>query len=159
MIKKRFQLMIFLLLMVSLPATASELVQLKPEKQEKCPVCGMFVYKYPDWTAQIIFSDQSQFYFDGVKDLFKYVFHLDKYHPGKTAADIKTIRVTDYYDVVAIDGRSAHFVVGSDVTGPMGKELIPFASGQAALEFSKDHGGTAILTYEQITPAVIDKLD
>ena len=71
-------------------ATASESVKLKPDKQEKCPVCGMFVYKYPDWTAQVIFNDQSRFYFDGVKDLFKYVFHLDKYHPGKTAADIKS---------------------------------------------------------------------
>ena len=70
--KKRFQLTIFLFLMVSLSAAASEPGQLKPDKQEKCPVCGMFVYKYPDWTAQIIFSDQSQFYFDGVKDLFKY---------------------------------------------------------------------------------------
>jgi nitrous oxide reductase accessory protein NosL len=140
-------------------AAASEPGRLKPDKQEKCPVCGMFVYKYPDWTAQIVFNDKSQFYFDGVKDLFKFVLHLDKYHPGRSAADIASIRVTDYYDVVAIDGRSAHYVVGSDVTGPMGRELIPFASGQAALEFSKDHGGTAVLTYEQITPAVIDRLD
>ena len=45
--------------------------------------------------------------------------------------------------MLAIDGRSAHYVVGSDVTGPMGKELIPFATREAALEFSKDHGGTA----------------
>ena len=140
-------------------AVASEPGQLKPGKQDKCPVCGMFVYKYPDWTAQITFNDQRQFYFDGVKDLFKFVFHLDRYHPGKTAADIETIWVTDYYDMLAIDGRSAHYVVGSDVTGPMGKELIPFVTREAALEFSKDHGGNAVLTYEQITPAVIDKLD
>lgn len=145
--------------MVSLAAAASESERLTPGKQDKCPVCGMFVYKYPDWTARITFSDQSRFFFDGVKDLFKYVFHLDRYHPGKTAADIETIRVTDYYDMLAIDGRSAHYVAGSDVTGPMGRELIPFATREAALEFSRDHGGTAVLTYEQITPAVIDRLD
>ena len=126
---------------------------------KKCPVCGMFVHKYPDWTAQIVFTDQHQVYFDGVKDLFKFIFHLDKYHPGKTTDDIQAIRVTDYYDLVAIDGQSAHYVVGSDVYGPMGKELIPFATGDAAREFSKDHDGTAVITYDQITPAVIDKLD
>ena len=156
---KRFQFTIFLFLIVSLSAAASEPGQLKPDKHEKCPVCGMFVYKYPDWTAQVIFYDKSQFYFDGVKDLFKYVFHLDRYHPGKTAADIKAIWVTDYYDMLAIDGRSAHYVAGSDVAGPMGRELIPFATREAALEFSSDHGGTSVLTYSQITPAVIDKLD
>lgn len=151
--------MLFVLLMGVVPALASEHAGLKPARQDKCPVCGMFVYKYPDWTARIVFTDQSKFYFDGAKDLFKYLFHLDKYNPGKTTADVKSLRVTDYYDMAAIDGRTAHYVVGSDVYGPMGKELIPFATGEAALEFSKDHRGTAVLIHAQITPAVIDKLD
>ena len=43
--------------------------------------------------------------------------------------------------------------------GPMGRELIPFATREAALEFSKDHGGNSCIDLEQITPAVIDKLD
>ena len=30
---------------------------LQPDKKAKCPVCGMFVYKYPDWVAEIIFKD------------------------------------------------------------------------------------------------------
>jgi copper chaperone NosL len=159
MMRKTLVLAMVLIVMGASLAAASGPPPLKPEKKDKCPVCGMFVYKYPDWTAQVVFADQSRFYFDGVKDLFKYVFHLDKYHPGKTPADISAIWVTDYYDMVAIDGRSAHYVLGSDVFGPMGKELIPFATREAAQEFSKDHGGTAVLTYGQITPAVVDKLD
>lgn len=157
--RKPLILAIVFVMMGAVLAMVSGAGQLKPEKQDKCPVCGMYVYKYPDWTAQIIFADQSRFYFDGVKDLFKYVFRLDKYNPGKTAADIKTIRVTDYYDMVAIDGRSAHYVIGSDVYGPMGKELIPFATREAAAEFSRDHSGSAVLIYGQITPAVVEKLD
>lgn len=157
--RKPLMLAIVFTLTCIVMAAASGPGPLKPGKREKCPVCGMFVYKYPDWTAQIVFTDQSQFYFDGVKDLFKYVFRLDTYNPGKTAADIEAIRVTDYYDLVSIDGRKAHYVVGSDVYGPMGKELIPFASREAAAEFSRDHGGAAVLTYGQITPAVVEKLD
>jgi len=25
-------------------------------EKEKCPVCGMFVYKYPTWTGEITFK-------------------------------------------------------------------------------------------------------
>ena len=27
------------------------------KKADRCPVCGMFVYKYPKWVAQIIFKE------------------------------------------------------------------------------------------------------
>ena len=43
----------------------------KPEPREKCPVCGMFVARYPDWVAGIRFQDGSRALFDGAKDLFK----------------------------------------------------------------------------------------
>ncbi len=159
MMRKTLLITAVIVLVGVLLAAASEPEHLKPGKHEKCPVCGMFVYKYPDWTAQITFSDHSQFYFDGVKDLFKYYFNLAKYNPGKTVADIAVVRVTEYYDTAAIDGQSAFYVIGSDVYGPMGRELIPFASREAAEEFKKDHAGTGILTFGQINMSVIARLD
>lgn len=138
---------------------AADTKTMAPGKKEKCPVCGMFVYKYPDWTGQISFSDGSTLFFDGAKDLFKYYFNLDKYNPGKKVADISAIKVTEYYDIAAIDAKNAHFVIGSEIYGPMGKELIPFKTLDAAEEFKRDHRGTAILTFSKITPAVIKKLD
>ena len=48
----------------------------KPGKGEKCPVCGMFVYKYPDWVAELLFADGSFEVFDGAKDLFRYYFDM-----------------------------------------------------------------------------------
>jgi nitrous oxide reductase accessory protein NosL len=141
------------------PSVFSQAQPAAPGKKDKCPVCGMFVYKYPDWVGQIAFKDGSTFFFDGAKDLFKYYFNLGKYNPGKTAADISAIRVTEYYDLAPLDAKAAFFVVDSKVYGPMGKELIPFKSAEAAAEFRKDHGGTGVLTFEQIKPAVIDKLD
>ena len=119
----------------------------------------MFVYKYPDWVSQIVFSDGSVFFFDGAKDFFKYYFNLEKYNPRKTAADISAVFVTEYYDMDLIDGKKAVYVIGSDVYGPMGKELIPFKTREDAEQFKKDHGGTLILTFEQVKPAVIEKLD
>jgi nitrous oxide reductase accessory protein NosL len=58
-----------------------------------------------------------------------------------------------------LDARKAFFVIGSDVYGPMGRELIPFFTKEDALVFKKDHNGTRILVFEQVTPAVIRKLD
>ena len=131
----------------------------EPGKKDKCPVCGMFIYKYPDWVGEIIFKDGKTVFFDGAKDLFKYFFNMKKYETVKTQKDISAIYVTEYYDMKMIDAESAFFVIGSDVFGPMGKELIPFKTREDAEQFKKDHGGTGILTFEQVKPDVIEKLD
>ncbi|MCK5855444.1 MAG: nitrous oxide reductase accessory protein NosL, partial [Sulfurovaceae bacterium] len=45
----------------------------KVQKDEKCPVCGMFTYKYPRWASQIFYKNH-HYSFDGVKDLMKFYF-------------------------------------------------------------------------------------
>jgi nitrous oxide reductase accessory protein NosL len=140
-------------------ALAQDPAPVKPSKKVKCPVCGMFVYKYPDWVGETIFKDGSVAFFDGAKDLFKYYFNLRKYNPGKTQKDIAVIYVTEYYDLKLMNAQKAFFVVGSDVYGPMGRELIPFLSKEDAEEFKRDHKGKRILVFQEITPAVIKKLD
>jgi copper chaperone NosL len=127
--------------------------------KDKCPVCGMFVKKYPDWVAQVIFKDGSYAVFDGSKDMFRYLFDLKKYNPRHKAADIDSVYVTDYYGLRLIDGYAAAYVIGSDVYGPMGRELIPFAKVEDARVFMKDHKGKTVLTFGEITPAVVKGLD
>lgn len=119
----------------------------------------MFVAKYPDWIAQIIFNDGTVFFFDGAKDMFKFYFNLHRYSPKRKVEDMGALNVTDYYSLLPIDGFSAFYVVGSDVYGPMGRELIPFGKNQEALEFKKDHKGKEILKFQNITPSVIKGLD
>ena len=130
-----------------------------PKPADKCPVCGMFVAKYPDFLAQVIYTDGTYALFDGAKDLFKYLFALDKYAVGRERADIVSVYVTDYYSLTPVDGRTAWYVVGSDVFGPMGRELIPFAREAEAREFLQDHAGTGLLRFDTVTPAIIGKLD
>ena len=132
---------------------------LKPADREKCPVCGMFVAKYPDWTAQIIFKDGQRMFFDGAKDMFKYYFNVKKYNPQKTKDDIIGIYLTEYYDLDFIEARKAYLVIGSKVYGPMGRELIPFAGEADAQQFMKDHSGKRVITFDEVTPKIIEKLD
>jgi len=133
--------------------------QIEITKQDRCPVCGMFVYKYPKWVAQIYFNDGSAYFYDGAKDMFKHIFNTEKYTPGKTVEKMTEILVTDYYEVELIDAKSAFYVIGSDVLGPMGHELLPFKGQEAAKEFLEDHKGKSIMRYQDVTPAIIESLD
>ncbi|CAA6823686.1 MAG: Unknown protein [uncultured Sulfurovum sp.] len=130
--------------------------QIEVPKEIKCPVCGMFVAKYPKWVA-LIEVDTKKHYFDGVKDMMKfYIFDVDfPYDRNK----INNIEVTDFYTLQGIDAKKAFYVVGSDVFGPMGNELIPFDTKDAAKNFMKDHSGDQIILFNDITPKLVMGLD
>lgn len=130
-----------------------------PGHLDKCPVCGMFITKYPSWTATLSFNDGTHSYFDGAKDLFVYLHNLPRYAKGKSAAMVAGIWVKDYYTLRMVDAKSAWFVIGSTVYGPMGHELIPFAKLSEAQEFMKDHDGKRIVRYADITPALLKTLE
>jgi len=156
---KRFLAALLINLIISSAAVSAEATPLKPSQTDKCPVCGMFVYKYPDWVTQVIFTDGAVFFFDGAKDLFKFYFDIKKYAPDKSEKDIAAIYVTEYYEMKVIKAEDAFFVIGSDVYGPMGHELIPLTSRADAEEFMKDHKGRRILEFEGVKPSMIKNLD
>ena len=126
-----------------------------PDKNDRCPVCGMFVAPYSDWVATIVYVEGEQLFFDGCKDMFRYYFKNTEKNIEKGLAGIKGIYVTDYYSTRLVPVEDVYFVVGSDVYGPMGHELIPIIGKDLAETFSRDHGGTAIYQFNQIRP---DKL-
>ena len=140
-------------------ALAAEPKPVTAAKTDKCPVCGMFVAKYPDFLAQVIYRDSSYALFDGAKDMFKYYFNLKKYNPSKELSDIAVIYVTDYYSMKPTDGRKAHYVIESNVFGPMGRELIPFEKEPEAKEFLVDHAGKKRIRFDEVTPDLIKGLD
>jgi len=130
-----------------------------PLAKDKCPVCGMFVSKYPDWVATVTFKDSTALFFDGAKDFFIYYHNMQKYTPARKQASISAITVNDYYTLKPVDARQAYFVIGSDVYGPMGKELVPFGKAADAQAFLKDHKGKKVLGFKDITPAILKSME
>jgi nitrous oxide reductase accessory protein NosL len=122
-----------------------------PVPKGHCAVCGMYVANFPDWAAVVSFRDGAQAWFDGPKDLFTYLLDLNRYAPKRNPSDIAAIQVKDYYGLKLIDGRTAFYVLESDVLGPMGKELVPFASEGGARDFLRDHRGQKLLRFRDIT--------
>ncbi len=128
-------------------------------KKDRCPVCGMFVHPYQKWITQIQFKDGSHHSFDGMKCICRFYFNPEKFGPTRKMRDIKHVLVRDYYTLKFIRHDTAFYVVGSDVLGPMGHELIPFDSEKNAGTFLTDHNGLKILRFNQINPELLDKLD
>ena len=131
----------------------------QPGPKDRCPVCGMSVLPFPEWIAQIRLRDGSTVFFDGSKDLFRYLLSDARYSRANGSADVVAIFVTNYYDGEAMAARAAWFVVGSDVMGPMGPELVPHRCRDAAESFAKDHGGSRILRFDEIDEGVLATLE
>lgn len=149
---------------VEVPAAAAddraEPVDLPPPAARAvCPVCGMFVAKYPYWIATAVHRDGRTEHFDGAKDLWKYLLDLPRWAPGRSPDDIARAGVTGYYEGVRIDAMRAFYVVGSDVFGPMGHELVPHPDREDAEAFLADHQGRRILRPADLTLALLAALD
>ncbi len=132
---------------------------------DKCPVCGMLVYKYPRWAAQIFFKKNGKIHhlsFDGVKDMMKFYFNPDDYGDYKIMKfrhSITKMIVTDYYTQKGIDATKAYYVIGSNILGPMGNELIPFKTLKEAESFKNDHFGKEIKQFHKLNDDIVWKLD
>lgn len=131
----------------------------KPGPRDVCPVCGMFVAKYPYWIATLRFRNGKVEHFDGAKDLWKYLLDMPRWARDRRREDVAAIGVTGYYDGEMIEAAAAVYVLGSDVYGPMGHELVPLADEAEAREFLADHKGRRTLRAGAVSLALLQGLD
>lgn len=129
----------------------------KPGKNDRCPVCGMFVYKYPKWAAGLVFQSGARYFHCCPKCMLHNLHQVTKYQPGESRENLRLIWVTEYYTTKQMAAQDVLFVVGSNLIGPMGLDLIPVKGRAAAENLMKDYNGELILTLDQITPEIVDK--
>ncbi len=143
------------MLMYQAAVATQETPQIIPDDLS-CGKCGMFPARYPQWQSQIIFTDGTMSAFDGCKCMFGFIYNISKFDAAHSKHDIANIWVRDFNSGEWLDATSASFVIGSDVMGPMGKELIPFLEQNAAETFQKEHGGHLakydVITMETLKP-------
>lgn len=145
-----------MLLTTGLATAADQQPQPITEKMT-CAACGMYPHRYPQWQTQVIFTDRTAAAFDGGKCMFRFLLNMQKFAPERKPEQVAAVWVKDFKTGKWLDGKAAHYVIDSKEMGPMGKELIPFATRAAAEEFQKANGGT-IETYANITMATIKPL-
>jgi nitrous oxide reductase accessory protein NosL len=151
-----------------LTSHAETLLQLpdgsKVDLSHKCPVCGMVIggkngqgvtidFKEGrivgfHGVAAAVFKDNRVVGFDGGRCLFVYNSVPQKYN-----VDVKDIAyqyVTDFVSKKMIDLPKAFLVLGSEVKGPMGYELIAFSSMAEASKFASENEGKWIVQLHEV---------
>lgn len=135
-----------------------------------CPVCGMKVggeleaeaiYAYRGTklhgfagAAAAIFQDGKVVGFDGSRCLFTYNTMPKVY--GVDVTKIAHRYVTDFLSKKFIDVSDAHLVMGTQIRGFMGFDLIPFSSRKEAEQFMAEFGGKRIIKLGTAGPEEID---
>ena len=124
----------------------------------RCPVCGMFPSRSPEWAAQIVFDDGDTQFFDSPLSLFTYLQEVGRYTAGRALASVAAQYVRDSVTGEWIDAPSAFYVHGSDAVGPMRAGNLPaFSSDTSAQAFASRRGGQVIRA-GQISPAILQTL-
>jgi copper chaperone NosL len=120
----------------------------QPTTEDRCMTCGMRVAPYPNWIALVTFKDGHHYFFDGPKDMFVFYFNLQDYLPEATPDDIDQLQVTEYYTLQRRAAQDVFFVAGSDVLGPMGKEMVPVSGEENLKTFMRDHGYEKVMRFD-----------
>ena len=129
-----------------------------PSTKDRCLLCGMLVAPHAAWVSQLQFENGTTAYFDGNKCLFRYLLSREKFAPELQKEKISATYVTTYYDLGKIALEDAWFVVGSDVKGPMGHELVPFRTHDEADDFMADHNGQRIVRATDVNGEILATL-
>ena len=123
----------------------------KRESNARCKLCGMKLDLTSPWRAELASADGKVHGFDTPRCA------LTALRRGTVAGMGATLRVQEFYDRTWATGDRVDFVVGSDVLGPMGPDLVPVDKGRSA-KFAKDHGDGHALALDAVTLEVIDAI-
>lgn len=140
----------------------------KVDLAAECPVCGMVIggpkrqgasVTFKDGhlagfhgVAAAVFKDGRVVGFEGARCLFIYNSVPQTYN-----VDVKDIArqfVTDFTTKKIIDLSQAFLVLGSNVKGPMGYELIPFSSQEDATKFAAENDGKWIVQLHEVARSI-----
>lgn len=122
-----------------------------------CGKCGMTPSINQTWQTQVIFKDGTMKAFDGCRCMFGFLLKMAHYDKHHSSSDIAAVWVKDFITGDWMNARDAHYVIGSDGLGLMGKELIPFGDKQSAESFCKRYGGQVTM-YSSISTDTIKPL-
>lgn len=125
------------------------------DRSHDCKVCGMIIVDFPGAKAQMHYKNGKYDAFCSTLDMFLFYFQPDR------PANIAAIYVNDMGRADQehpkghwIDAKSAFYVQGGNVTGPMGEAMVPFSDMKDADAYVKKHGGK-IIKFEEVTAAML----
>lgn len=118
----------------------------------RCAQCGMRVDLAPEFRAGAVDGQGEPVHFDAPKCLFRWL-------ASDAGAGARDAWAMDWYGQARQPVEALRFVVGSDVVGPMGHDLVPVLGDEAARKFLRDHDGDRVVTAGDVDAALLRGLD
>jgi nitrous oxide reductase accessory protein NosL len=124
-------------------------------------VRNLKVHKDPKWVAKIELKNGKKIFFCSPKSMIEFYQRPGKWFDVgvKSEDDFKDILVTDFATLKPINAKGAFYVYGGNITSPAGDDLAPFATYEAAEDYSKIHNGKRIMNLNEISDALIRLLN
>lgn len=118
--------------------------------EARCGYCGMKVTPDSAWRAEVKRPDGKTDAFDTPRCAFGSVAKGDE--PAGSV-----VRVQEFYDRTWQDSAVVSFAIGSDVTGPMGADLVPLLPAHAD-KFAHDHAAQKVVPGKDVNASVLAEL-
>jgi nitrous oxide reductase accessory protein NosL len=135
-----------------LAACNSPKKQAENTENDNCKTCGMHSLPYSKWNVTWKNTNQTQ-WFCSPRCMF-----IQIHKTPSLVNPSDSLLVTDYYTQQRIAAQKAFFVIGSDITSPMGHDFVPLQDEKAATDFMTEHKGKQILRFEEVNNEVIKNL-
>lgn len=112
------------------------------KEEPRCKHCGMKIDPASPWKTELVSKGGQITTFDTPSCAFT------SWRNGQSPAS--SLRVQDYYDHQWHLADELRFMVGGDVLGPMGPDLVPVMPALVT-KFIQDHGADRAMKEEEIT--------
>jgi hypothetical protein len=112
------------------------------KKEARCKNCGMRIDLASAWRTDLVAADGTVTMFDTPRCAFT------SWRSGKST--VATLRAQEYYDRRWRSGDELRFMIGGDVLGPMGPDLVPVDPTRQT-KFIQDHGADRALRIDEVT--------
>ncbi len=124
----------------------------EPSAESRCIVCGMYPAKYPEHRCQVMTVDGKIHHFCSSQCLVSFLAKPGEYL--KKDVKIKSVWVTIPQEQSCEYAAGLYYLAGSSITGPMGKEAIPYRSKAKAEAAAGKYGGK-VVRFDKLTPQLI----
>jgi hypothetical protein len=116
------------------------------KREARCQNCGMRIDPASPWRSDVVEGQNAATTsFDSPKCA------LQALQSGKAKG---SLRVQEYYERRWRDASELRFVIGGDVVGPMGPDLVPVDPSRQT-KFIQDHGADRALKLSEVTPEIL----
>lgn len=117
-----------------------------------CRHCGMTSTEFPKWKVKVV-AKAGEVWYCSPRCMF-----ISTLNKEKAPKEIASIEAVEYYNTKPVDAKTAFYVTGSDILGPMGHDLVPLKDKAAANDFKNEHKGAKIYTFAEVNMETVKAL-